>query len=125
MLIVFISSPVQAANATRLDDRCLVDDERIIMVTRGTGRSAIDSRAFNLKVGDSQCCQLIQLVVDTGDRRFGIFEAEANHHGKPRKLGGTINKNLVHVHIPSFERRLIQHSRSRNMPGFWCLFSSD
>jgi hypothetical protein len=116
---------VQAANATWLDDRRLIDDERIIMVTRGTGRTAIDSRAFNLKIGDSQCCQFIVLVIDTGDRCFGIFEAEANHHGKPRKLGGTINKNLVHLHIPWFERRLIQHSRSRNMPGFWRLFSSD
>jgi len=40
--------------------------------------------------------KLCELIVDTGNRGFSAFEANPNHHRKPRELCGVLRERVVH-----------------------------
>jgi len=121
ILVVLVGAPGECTDSAGQDDGCLENEELVDVGARDACRSGIDNGAFDLEVGDADCGQLGQVLVDRGNISLGGLQAVMKAAGEPSQIGCALVKTWFIPWCRSRGRYI--GGRSRNMPGFLQIFS--
>ena len=96
VLVVFGGAPSEGTDSAGKDDGGLENAKLVDVGAGDAGGSGINDGAFDLKIGDADCRQFGEVLIDRGDGCFGGRQAVAKRRAELSYKGCALVEKVVH-----------------------------